>query len=78
MPSPSRPSLEEAREWPATVNVAPAAGLLGVSRSTAYEAIKAGTFPARTIQVGSRIVVVTASLLEVVGASALSSGGSAA
>lgn len=63
----SRPTLNEVRAWPATVGVGRAADALGVGRSTAYSAIRAGKFPARTVQVGDRVMVLTASLLEVLG-----------
>lgn len=57
------PTLEEIRAWPATVDVPRGADALGVSRSHAYELAKRGEFPARTIQVGGRIRVITASLI---------------
>lgn len=60
-----RPTLEEIRRWPATVNVALAAAAIGISRAAAYEYIKAGTFPARWLPVGKRIVVITSSILDV-------------
>lgn len=58
-----RPTLAEVRKWPATVDVETAATALGVSRSTAYEAIRCGTFPVKVIPVSRRKVVVTASLV---------------
>ncbi|MGC5012964.1 hypothetical protein ACLQ2R_19555 [Streptosporangium sp. DT93] len=58
-----QPTLTEIREWPATVDVTPAALAVGVSRAHLYEAIKQGTAPVRTIQVGKRIKVVTSSIL---------------
>lgn len=63
----ARPTLDDIRGWPATVAVGLAASALGVGRSTVYAAIRAGTFPARTVQVGDRVMVVTASLLGVLG-----------
>ena len=63
-----RPTLDEVRRWPATVSVEQSALALGCSRSSAYDAIKTGTFPARTIRVGSRIVVATASILALLNA----------
>jgi predicted DNA-binding transcriptional regulator AlpA len=62
--TPTGPTLDEVRAWPATVNVDQAAAALGVSRAYAYEAIKVGTFPARVIKVGNRTTVVTASILK--------------
>lgn len=61
-----RPTVDEIRAWPATVNAELAASAIGVSRAYAYECIKTGTFPARTIAVGKRIVVVTSSILAVI------------
>jgi predicted DNA-binding transcriptional regulator AlpA len=58
-----RPTLAEVRKWPATVDVEAAASAVGVSRSTAYEAIRCGTFPVRVITVSRRKVVITASLV---------------
>lgn len=63
--TPTGPTLDQVRAWPATVNVEQAAAALGVSRAYAYEAIKLGTFPARSIKVGNRITVVTGSILKV-------------
>jgi predicted DNA-binding transcriptional regulator AlpA len=58
-----RPTLDEVREWPATVSVELGAAAFGCSRAHAYESIRTGTFPARTLRVGNRIVVVTSSIL---------------
>jgi predicted DNA-binding transcriptional regulator AlpA len=63
--SPTGPTLEEVRSWPATVSVEMAALALGVSRAHAYECIKTGTFPARSIRVGGRVKVITSSILAV-------------
>lgn len=59
-----RPTLDEIRLWPATVSVEQSAQAYGCSRAHAYESIRAGTFPARTLRVGNRIVVVTRSILD--------------
>lgn len=56
-------TLAQARKLPAVLDVAEAAAVLGVSRSAAYDAIRVGAFPAKTIKVGGRIKVLTASLL---------------
>lgn len=64
------PTLEEIKTWPAAVNVDQAARALGVSRSYAYEAIRTGTFPAKTLRVGGRIKVITGSILTALDASA--------
>ena len=62
-----RPTLAEVSRWPATVDVAQAALALGCSRSSAYEAIRAGQFPAKVISVNHRKIVITSSLLELLG-----------
>jgi predicted DNA-binding transcriptional regulator AlpA len=58
-------TLAAIRSWPAAVNVEQAATAVGISRASAYQAIAEGTFPAKTVKVGRRIKVLTASLLEV-------------
>ena len=58
-------TLAAVRRWPAAVNVEQAATAVGVSRASAYQAIAEGTFPAKTVKVGRRIKVLTASLLKV-------------
>lgn len=57
------PTLDEVRRWPSTIDVGATAQALGVSRSHAYEAIRQGILPVRTIRVGGRIRVITASLV---------------
>jgi predicted DNA-binding transcriptional regulator AlpA len=47
------------------VSVEDGALAFGCSRAHAYESIRLGTFPARTLRVGNRIVVVTDSILAV-------------
>ena len=59
----ARLTLAELRKKPPTVAVETAAAALGVSRSTAYEAIRTGTFPVRVITVSRRKLVITASLV---------------
>jgi hypothetical protein len=59
------PTLDEIRRWPAAVNVEDYARAMGISRAGAYESIRSGTCPVRTVKVGSRIKVVTASILKV-------------
>jgi predicted DNA-binding transcriptional regulator AlpA len=59
------PTLAELRNGPPTLDVATAAAALGCSRSGAYEHIRLGTFPVRTITAGGRIRVLTASLLRI-------------
>jgi predicted DNA-binding transcriptional regulator AlpA len=62
-----RPTLADVRKWPATVDVESAAAALGVSRSTAYEAIRTDSFPARVVMVSRRKLVITSSLLALLG-----------
>ena len=69
MMSTAAPTLDEVRTWPATVDVPTAALACGFSRSHAYDLVRRGEFPARVIRVGSRIRVVTASLIELLSAS---------
>jgi predicted DNA-binding transcriptional regulator AlpA len=57
------PTLDEIRNWPATVDPATAARAVGVSRSHAYALVGRGEFPAKVIQVGGKKRVVTASIL---------------
>jgi len=63
----ARPTIQEIRTWPATVTVEQAATAFGVGRSHAYECVRTGTFPARTLKVGERIVVITGSILAALG-----------
>src|SRR5690349_6467246 len=57
------PTLDEIRGWPATVDVAAAAGALGCSRSYAYQHIAQGEFPCKVIKLGGRVRIPTASIL---------------
>lgn len=47
-----------------TIPLPEAAKLLGIGKSTAYAAVRKGNFPVRVIQIGSRYVVPTKPLLE--------------
>jgi hypothetical protein len=58
-----RPTLDEIRSWPATVDLSTAAPALGISRSYAYELAKRDELPCRVLHVGSRLRVVTSSLI---------------
>ena len=58
-----QPTLDEIRAWPATVDLTTAAPALGISRSYAYELARRGELPCRVMHVGSRLRVVTSSLL---------------
>ena len=50
-----------------TMSLRDAAKVLGISASTAYAAVKAGTFPVPVIHIGSRISVPTAPLRKLLG-----------
>ncbi len=45
-----------------TVSVGTAAQMLGVGRNTAYEAVRAGTFPSPVIRIGRRYLIPRAAL----------------
>ncbi|MFE0255148.1 DNA-binding protein [Streptomyces sp. NPDC059010] len=59
--------LEELLALPATVNVVTAARALGISPNKAYQLIKDGQFPVRTLLLGSTMRVPTAGLWKVLG-----------
>jgi excisionase family DNA binding protein len=59
--------LEELLSLPATVNVTTAARALGIGRDKAYELVRAGTFPVRTLSLGSTVRVPTAELWKLLG-----------
>lgn len=63
-----RPTLEQVRQWPATVGIPKASAALGISRSHGYELASAGEFPARLIRAGGRVVVITADLIKLLSA----------
>lgn len=56
-------TLDEVREWPATVSVDEAVRALGVSRSHGYHLAQTGEFPCKILKLGDRVRVVTASLI---------------
>jgi predicted DNA-binding transcriptional regulator AlpA len=58
-------TLAQVRKWTPTVPVEDGAYALGISRSSAYQAIAAGEFPVATIRVGRRLRVLTADLVRV-------------
>jgi hypothetical protein len=59
--------LEELLALPATVNVTTAGRALGIGRDKAYELIRTGTFPVRTLALGGTVRVPTAELWRVLG-----------
>ena len=61
-----RPTLAQIRrDWPPTVDVTRAALALGVGRATLYDALARGERPVQVIKVGSRLRVLTHSLISV-------------
>lgn len=65
MTTPKRMTLAQVRKLPATVDVGTAALVLGIGRSTLYEAIRLGESPVKVLSVRRRTVVLTADLLRV-------------
>ncbi|MDV7101649.1 MULTISPECIES: helix-turn-helix domain-containing protein [Gordonia] len=61
---------EEIAALGVSTDLVTAARALGVSKSSAYAAARSGTFPVRTIRVGSRYVVPTAELKAALGLAA--------
>lgn len=59
----STPTLDEIRQWPATVSVPKAASALGISPRMAYVMVARGDFPARVLPFGTTRRIVTASLV---------------
>lgn len=68
--TPAGPTLADIRSWPAAVNVEDYARAFGISRAYAYESIRQGDCPVRTVKVGGRIKVLTHSILEALDAPA--------
>jgi hypothetical protein len=56
-------TLEDVRSLGLTMDVATAAQILGVSRSTGYALAKIGRFPVNVVRVGHRYVVPTAAMI---------------
>ncbi|MCT1683248.1 helix-turn-helix domain-containing protein [Corynebacterium appendicis] len=52
---------------PPTITIAAAANLLGIGRSSAYEAARSGSFPTPVLKVNGRYVVPTKPLLDALG-----------
>jgi len=64
-------SLDEVLALPATVNVVTAARALGIGHNKAYDLIKAGQFPVRTLSMGNTVRIPTAALWEALGVGSL-------
>jgi hypothetical protein len=67
-------SLDEVLALPATVNVVTAARALGIGHNKAYDLIKAGQFPVRTLSMGDTVRIPTAALWEALGVGSLRQG----
>ncbi|MFG3140910.1 MULTISPECIES: DNA-binding protein [unclassified Streptomyces] len=67
-------SLDEVLALPATVNVVTAARALGIGHNKAYDLIKAGLFPVRTLSMGNTVRIPTAALWEALGVGSLRQG----
>lgn len=65
LPEPASTRLFTPPATKLVVTVAEAAAMLGVSRSTAYEAVRAGSIP--YIKVGRRVLIPIARLMQMVG-----------
>lgn len=61
---------EELDSLGVSTDLVTAARALGISKSSAYAAARAGTFPCRVVRVGGRYVVPTAGLRDLLGLSA--------
>ncbi len=61
--STAAPTLEQVRQWPATVSVPKACTAFGISRAHGYVLAARGEFPATVLRVGTRWRVSTASVL---------------
>jgi hypothetical protein len=59
--------VEELLALPATVNVTTAARALGIGHNKAYELIRDGQFPVRTLSLGATVRIPTAALWEALG-----------
>ncbi|MEU9264589.1 helix-turn-helix domain-containing protein [Streptomyces sp. NPDC048251] len=57
------PTLDEIRDWPATVGIPEAARAIGVSKTCLYDLVKQGKAPVAVLSFGARHRIVTASLV---------------
>jgi predicted DNA-binding transcriptional regulator AlpA len=60
-------TLDQLHHLPAVVDLATAARVFGIGRSTVYRLARTGAFPCRVLQVGGSYRVATADLLAAVG-----------
>lgn len=57
------PTIDEIRQWPATIDVETAGTAFGIGRTHAYYLAKRNQFPVRVVKIGRLYRVVTAELL---------------
>ena len=60
-------AADEVRRLPPALTVVQAAGLLGISRSNAYHAVRTDSWPTRVVRVGRCIRIPTADVLRLLG-----------
>ena len=60
-------AADEIRRLPAALTVVQAARLLGIGRSSAYQAVKSGTWPTRVLRIGRTIRIPSAEVLALLG-----------
>jgi hypothetical protein len=60
-------TVEEVANLPVVVDLVTAGSVLGMGRTTAYEAVRRAEFPVPVMRIGSRYRVVTAHLLDLLG-----------
>lgn len=65
---PVPPTIDDIRQWPATVDVPTAGQAFGIGRTHAYDLARRGEFPVRVVKVGRRHRVITSELLTLLGA----------
>ncbi|MER7969680.1 helix-turn-helix domain-containing protein [Streptomyces sp. NPDC096080] len=56
-PAVATPTLDEIRQWPATVDVTNAARALGIGKSKLYDLIRRGEAPVKVLDVGAKRVI---------------------
>jgi excisionase family DNA binding protein len=60
-------AADEVRRLPAALTVVQAARLLGIGRSSAYQAVKSGAWPTRVLRIGRTIRIPCAEVLALLG-----------
>lgn len=70
-----RTALPDLSSLPPALDLPEAAVMLGISRTVAYELVRANAWPTPVLRLGHRIKVPTQPLLELLGLSTLDAGG---